>query len=52
MLLLTIINLGIFNQTDKLTGRIANLGALILAFLAIFPVIRKEIPRNPKVTKI
>lgn len=50
VLLLCIINLGIFNQDKQLGGRIENLAALMLAFIAVFPVIRNEIPPNPKIT--
>ncbi len=50
VLLLCIINLGIFNQDRVLGGRIENLAALMLAFISVFPVIRNEIPPNPKIT--
>ena len=50
--LLCIINLGIFNQSLKLAGRISNIATIMLAFVAVFPVIREQIPPNPKITKM
>lgn len=50
--LLCIINLGIFNQSIVLGKRIANIATIMLAFVAVFPVIREQIPPNPKITKM
>lgn len=49
-LLLSLINLVIFSQGSLLAPRIQNLAALILAFIAIFPVIRGQIPPSPNIT--
>lgn len=50
--LLTIINLGIFFQSNSLAGRIENIAGLMFAYTAIIPVIRSQIPTNPGITFI
>ena len=48
--LLGIINLGIFFQDNNLADRIASIAALMIAFVALIPTIRHEIPPSPQVT--
>jgi hypothetical protein len=43
LLLLGIINLCIFFQDYKLSGRIASVASLMIAFVAIVPVVRAKI---------
>lgn len=49
LLLLSIINLGIFFQDNGLADRIASIAALMIAFVALIPSIRAQIPPNPKI---
>lgn len=46
---LAIINLGIFFQDSSLPERIAAIGGVMIAFIALIPTIRSQIPPNPKV---
>ena len=50
--LLAIINLGIFFQDNALSNRIASISALMIAFVALIPTIRDQIPPNPKIVFI
>lgn len=50
MLLLTIINIGIFFQINGLSGRIENIAGLMFAYTAIIMVIREQIPVYHSVT--
>jgi uncharacterized membrane protein len=52
ILLLCVVNLGIFNQSRKLAGRISNIATIMLAFIAFFPIVREQIPPNPSITKM
>jgi len=47
--LLAIINLGIFFQDNSLSDRIASIAALMIAFVALIPTIRDQIPPNPRI---
>jgi hypothetical protein len=47
--LLGIINLGIFFQNNDLGARIQGIAALMIAFVALIPTIRDQIPPNPNV---
>jgi hypothetical protein len=47
--LLGIINLGIFFQDNSMDDRIGSISALMIAFVALIPTIREEIPPNPKI---
>jgi hypothetical protein len=47
--LLGIINLGIFFQDHNMDDRIGSLSALMIAFVALIPTIREEIPPNPSI---
>jgi len=46
---LAIINLGIYFQDGELSGRIASIAGVMIAFIALIPLIRGAIPPNPKV---
>jgi hypothetical protein len=50
--LLAIINLGIFFQDNTLSDRIASIAALMIAFVALIPTIRDQIPPNPRIVFI
>lgn len=50
IILLSVINLGIFSQTNSLAGRIENLAALMFAFMEIYPIVRSQIPPTPNLT--
>ena len=50
--LLGIINLAVFYQDASLGNRIANIATLMIAFVGIIPIIREEVPPNPKITII
>jgi hypothetical protein len=50
--LLAIINLGIFFQDENLADRIASIAGLMIAFVALIPTIRDQIPPNPKIVFI
>jgi hypothetical protein len=50
--LLAIINLGIFFQDNTLADRIASIAALMIAFVALIPTIRDQIPPNPRIVFI
>lgn len=50
--LLAIINLGIFFQDNNLADRIASIASLMIAFVALIPTIRDQIPPNPKIVFI
>jgi hypothetical protein len=50
--LLGIINLGIFFQDNSMDDRIGSISALMIAFVALIPTIRDEIPPNPKIVFI
>lgn len=47
--LLAIINIGIFYQDENLANRIQNIAALMIAFVALIPTIRAQIPPNPNI---
>ncbi len=49
MWLLAIVNLGVFFQPNKLSDRVACIAALTLAYAAMFPVIRAQIPPVPEI---
>ncbi len=44
LVLLSIINLGIFFQDYDLHGRIASISVLLIAFVALIPTLREELP--------
>jgi hypothetical protein len=44
--------MGIFFQDDNLADRIASIAALMIAFVALIPTIRAQIPPNPKLVFI
>jgi hypothetical protein len=50
--LLAIINLGIFFQDNNLGDRIGSIAGIIVAFVALIPTIRDEIPPSPKMVFI
>ena len=50
--LLGVINLAVFYQDAGLADRIANIATLMIAFVGIIPMIREEVPPNPKFTAI
>jgi hypothetical protein len=50
--LLAVINLGIFFQNNTLSDRIASIAALMIAFVALIPTIRDQIPPNPRIVFI
>lgn len=50
--LLGVINMAIFLEDNGLGDRIANLSALLIAFVALIPVIREQIPPSPKITLV
>ena len=50
--LLSVINLGIFFQDNALADRIASIASLMIAFVALIPTIREQIPPNPKIIYI
>jgi len=47
--LLAIINLGIFFQDNNLADRVASIASLMIAFVALIPTIRAQIPPNPNI---
>jgi len=48
--ILGIINMGIFFQGPDLGKRFLNIAAMVLAYVALIPTIREEIPPFPKGT--
>ena len=44
--------MGIFFQDPGLADRIGSLAGLMIAFVALIPVIRDELPPNPSVTLV
>ena len=46
------VSLAIFFQETGFEGRIANLAAVMLAYVAFMPVVRDQLPQNPKLTFI
>lgn len=50
--LLGIINLGIFFQNSGLSDRIGSIAALMIAYVALIPVIRSALPPNPSITLV
>jgi hypothetical protein len=44
--------LGIFFQDNNLADRIASIAALMIAFVALIPTIRDQIPPNPRIVFI
>ena len=50
--LLGILNLGIFFQSVGLADRIGSLSGLLIAFVALIPVIRSELPQSPDVALV
>lgn len=52
LLCLAIINLGIFFQDNNLADRIASVATLMIAFVALIPTIREQIPPSPHIVFI
>lgn len=50
--LLGVASLVIFFQDFALADRVASIATILLAFIAFMPVIREQIPPNPKLTFI
>lgn len=50
MWLLAFINLAIFFSGSDLSGRLQNLGGLMIAYTAFLPTIRQRIPPSSKIT--
>jgi len=50
--LLSIINLGIFFQNWDLYDRIASISILLIAFVALIPTLRNDLPPTTKVVFI
>ena len=50
--LLAALNLGIFFQNFVLAERLMSIATLLVAFVALIPTIRAQIPPNPNVTLI
>ena len=50
LLLLGVINLGIFYQSNSLDSRIASIATLMIAFMALLPTIRGQLPLSPNIT--
>ncbi len=46
---LSIIKLGIFFQGEALSDRISSIAGVMIAFIALIPLIRSQIPPNPTV---
>lgn len=44
--------LGIYFQSTGLADRIGSLSGLMIAFVALIPVIRQELPQSPNVTMV
>jgi hypothetical protein len=44
--------MGIFFQEQNLHKRIVSIGALMVSFVALIPVIREQIPPTPQITVI
>jgi hypothetical protein len=49
---LDILNFGILFQDKNLEDRIAAIATLVLAFAALIPTIRSQIPPNPTITLV
>ena len=47
-----VLNFGILFQDNSLSDRIAAIATLVLAFAALIPTIRSQIPPNPRITLI
>ena len=45
--LLTVINLGIFFQDANMADRVGSIASIMVAFVALIPTIRDQIPPNP-----
>jgi hypothetical protein len=52
LLFLDILNFGILFQDKSLNDRIAAIATLVLAFAALVPTIRSQIPPNPTITLV
>ena len=50
--LLGVINIGIFFQDTGLADRIGSLAGLMIAFVALIPVIREQLSPNPNITLV
>lgn len=50
--ILAIINLGIFFQANELSQRIASIASIMVAFIALIPTIRSQIPNYPTIVFI
>ena len=50
LILLGVINLGIFFQDSAIDSRIQSITSLMIAFVALIPTIQDEIPSHPKMT--
>jgi hypothetical protein len=49
---LDILNFGILFQDKELADRMGTIATLVLAFAALIPIIRSQIPPTPKVTLV
>jgi hypothetical protein len=50
MMLLSIVNLGIFLQGNSLSSRLSAIATLLVAYAAFIPTIRARVPTTPDVT--
>lgn len=50
--LLAIINLGIFYQNTSMGDRVGSIAGIAIAFVALIPTIRDNIPPNPRIVFI
>lgn len=50
LMILAVINLGIFFQNEKLGKRFLNISALMVSYVALIPTLREQIPPGPTLT--
>lgn len=50
VLILSIINLAIYFQANELTGKIASIATLMVAYTAFLPTVRQLLPNTPQIT--
>ena len=50
LLLLAIINLAVFFQSNDIGGRIASIATIMVAYSAFLPTVRQLIPTTPQIT--
>jgi len=50
--LLAVINLAIFFQDTSMGNRVGSISAIMIAFVALIPTIRENIPPNPRIVFI